>query len=161
MKNKSPDIAFQESYLRSDKVIFIADIISGILLLLFLYTSLSKLAGHGTFKNVLKASPLLHPVAGLLAWLLPAIEIAVVIFLFIPSTRKKGVFASFVLISAFTIYLFYMLAVTPNLPCSCGGVLSMLSWRQHIIFNLVFIVLSLLAIHLYKRAISRKRGGPP
>ena len=143
------------------KLILISDIISALLLLLFLYTSLSKLADHETFKNVLRASPLLKPVAGILAWLLPVTELVIVVLLFVPFLRIKGLYASFILISLFTLYLIYMIAFTPNLPCNCGGVLKLLSWPQHVFFNLFFILLSLTGIVLYKRTKNTRSGCPP
>ena len=136
------------------------DIVCSIVMLLFLYTSISKLLDQQLFKNVLLASPLLRPVAGLIANVLPLLEIAVAILLFIPSTRVTGLYASALLISIFTIYLGYMLIFIPALPCSCGGVLRYLNWQQHIIFNLFFILLSITGIYLYKRSKWRFRTPP-
>jgi hypothetical protein len=135
--------------------------ISALLLLLFLYTSLSKLVDHETFKNVLSASPLLKPVAGIVAWLLPVTELGIVVLLFVPFLRIKGFYASFILISLFTLYLIYMIAFTPNLPCNCGGVLKLLSWQQHVFFNLFFILLSLTGILLFKRTKKKRNNYPP
>ena len=161
MKNKSTDIILLRNQFGINKGIFIADIISGILLLLFLYTSLSKLADYETFKNVLSASPLLRPVAGVVAWLLPATELVIVVLLFIPAMRLKGLYASFILISLFSLYLIYMITFTPHLPCNCGGVLKLLTWPQHIFFNLFFILLSLAGILLYKRNKNTRSDCPP
>lgn len=142
------------------RAILIADSISSVLLLLFLYTSLNKLLDHELFKNVLLGSPLLRPVAGVISWLLPFAEIIIAILLFIPSMRLKGLYSSLVLIFLLTIYLAYMVTFTPNLPCGCGGVLKALSWPQHIFFNLFFILLSLYGIFLYKKG-KYKFGDPP
>jgi hypothetical protein len=161
MKKRPLNIIPLKNDFRINKAIFIADIISGILLLLFLYTSLSKLADYQTFKNVLSASPLLKPVAGVVVWLLPVTEIMIVVLLFIPVMRLKGLYASFILISLFTLYLIYMIAFTPNLPCNCGGVLKLLSWPQHVFFNLFFILLSLIGILLYKRTKNTRSDCPP
>jgi uncharacterized membrane protein YphA (DoxX/SURF4 family) len=146
---------------KKKKRFLIADIISALVLLLFLYTSLSKLADYETFKNVLSASPLLKPLAGVIAWLLPVSELVIVVLLFVPALRLKGLYASFILIIFFTIYLIYMIAVTPDLPCNCGGVITLLTWPQHIVFNLFFIFLSFAGIILYRRAKSLKSSPPP
>jgi hypothetical protein len=143
------------------KHIIITDLISGLLLLLFLYTSLSKLADYETFKNVLLASPLLSPLAGIIAWVLPFAEIVIVVLLFIPDFRLKGIYASFITILFFTLYLIYMITFTPHLPCNCGGVLKLLTWPQHIFFNLFFILLSLTGILLYKRTKNTISDCPP
>ena len=145
---------------KKDKPV-LADIISGVVLLLFLYTSLSKLADYETFKNVLSASPSLKPVAGVVAWLLPVTELVIVVLLFIPAMRLKGLYTSSILISLFTLYLIYMITFTPHLPCNCGGVLKLLTWPQHIFFNLFFILLSITGILLYKRNKNTGSDYPP
>lgn len=33
-----------------------------------------------------------------------------------------------------------------NIPCSCGGILESLGWREHLYFNLAFIALAVLAL---------------
>jgi len=142
-------------------VLMTADVISGMVLLLFLYTSLSKLADYETFKNVLTASPLLKPFAGLIAWLLPVLELLIVVLLFIPTYRLKGLSASLILICLFTIYLIYMIVFTPHLPCNCGGVIKLLTWPQHIFFNLFFIILSLVGILLYRKNKRTRSDYPP
>ena len=144
-----------------NKPVLIADIISGVVLVLFLYTFLSKLADYETFKNVLSASPLLKPVAGVVALLLPVTELVIVFLLFIPALRLKGLYVSFILISLFTLYLIYMVTFTLHLPCNCGGVLKLLTWPQHIFFNLFFILLSLTGILLYKRNKNTRSDYPP
>ena len=127
------------------------DIISSVLLLLFLYTAISKIADNANFKNVLSQSPFLKPLAGAIAWALPATEIIIAVLLFIPAARMKGLYACFFLLLMFTIYLIYMVLMTPHLPCNCGGALKNLSWRQHIFFNLFFVLLSLAGILLNRK----------
>jgi hypothetical protein len=46
----------------------------------------------------------------------------------------------------FTGYIFIMLKYSSYLPCSCGGVLSNMSWKQHFVFNLAFSALALAGI---------------
>ena len=127
------------------------DIISSMLLLLFLYTAISKIADYANFKNVLSQSPFLNPLASAMAWVLPASEIIIAVLLFIPATRMKGFYACFFLLLLFTIYLIYMVLMTPHLPCNCGGVIKNLSWAQHIFFNLFFVLLSLAGILLNRK----------
>jgi len=161
MKSAINDINFDKCLRKPNKLILLADFISALLLLLFLYTSTSKLTDNELFKNVLTASPLLKQYAGIISWLIPLIEIGIAILLFIPRFRIKGLIASVILITLFTIYLLYMIAFTPNLPCNCGGVLKMLTWPQHILFNLFFIFLSVAGIVLYQRAKNLKSSPPP
>lgn len=144
-----------------NKPVLIADIISGMVLVLFLYTSLSKLAGYEVFKNVLSVSPLLKPFAAIIVWLLPVTEIAIAVLLFIPDLREKGLSASVILLTLFTLYLGYMILFTPHLPCNCGGVLKSLTWPEHIVFNLLFILLSFTGILLYNKNRNRRSSPPP
>jgi len=41
-----------------------------------------------------------------------------------------------------TVYLALMLGTEKHLPCSCGGAIESLTWRQHILFNLFFLALA-------------------
>ena len=124
----------------------VVEIISSLLLLLFLYTALSKAYEFNSFQGMLAQSPLLRANAVLFARLLPVIEILVAALLFFPRTKLLGLYSSLFLMLVFTLYISYMVIFFPLLPCSCGGVIKHLSWTQHIVFNLFFIVLSVIAI---------------
>lgn len=139
----------------------IADLIAAALLCLFLYTGLSKLADYQGFATVLQSVPIISPLAHIAAFALPAIEVAVAFLLFIPFTRIAGLYLSFFLLLLFTCYLTYMVLFVPDLPCNCGGVLQALSWEQHILFNLVFVVLAITGIHFYNRSKNRRSSPPP
>jgi hypothetical protein len=128
-----------------------AEVIAGLFILLFLYTALSKLGEFAVFRHFLRSSPLIARNAGIMAVLIPAGEILVALLLFLPATRKQGLFASLALMLVFTVYLAYMLLFVPRLPCSCGGVISRLTWQQHLVFNIVFTVLALLGVRLHTR----------
>ncbi|WP_301927813.1 MauE/DoxX family redox-associated membrane protein [Ferruginibacter sp.] len=132
-------------------VLMAADAISAALLLLLLYAAISKLADHAGFISLLGRSPLLHPFAGIFAWLLPGTELAIAVLLFFTHTRLTGLYATLLLLSSFTVYLVYVLLFSSDVPCSCGGVLKQLSWPQHIVFNMFFILLSVIGIVLYRK----------
>ena len=57
---------------------------------------------------------------------------------------------SLILVTAFTSYIICMKAFVEKLPCSCGGVIAKLSWNQHLLLNLGFVLLALGAIALLK-----------
>jgi len=135
----------------------IKEIISSIFMFLFLYTALNKLFDLRTFKNVLVKSPLIHNKAAMVAIAIPIIETMVVLILFFPRTRLLGLYSSAVLMIIFTMYIAYMLVFTPNLPCSCGGVLKQMSWNQHLIFNVFFFLLALAGVVFERNTIRRKR----
>lgn len=152
---------FFKKPLSTDKSMAIADIISGLVLLLMLYTSLSKLTDYETFRYVLQKSPLLHRFAGIIAIGLPTAELGTAFLLFIPVTKLKGLYVSLFLLILFTFYIIYMLSFSPELPCNCGGVLKFLTWKTHIYFNLFFILLSVHGIILYRKSTCRLSRSPP
>ncbi len=114
--------------------------------LLFIYAATSKLLDFETFTIQLAQSPLLSAYAGVIAWLVPGIEIAIALLLMVPKYRTLALHAAFTLMVMFTAYIYIILNFSDFIPCSCGGVLEKLSWTQHLIFNIVFIVLAALAI---------------
>lgn len=125
----------------------IIKIITVLYILLFVYASANKLIDYETFIVQLAQSPLLSAFAGIIAWLIPVLEIGVATFLVIHRFRAAALYASFLLMVMFTTYIYIILNFSEFIPCSCGGVLEKLSWTQHLILNFVFIVLAVLAIY--------------
>ena len=132
----------------------IIESITAILVFLFIYTGLSKYQTLNTFRAVLHKSPILRPYSGLIAITLPGIEILLSILLIIPKTRRVGLRIAAVMLGVFTIYLIYMVSFTPQLPCTCGGIIQQLSWTQHIFLNLTLLGISMWAIYLTKKSSS-------
>jgi hypothetical protein len=124
----------------------IVEVISGLLVFLFIYAALSKLLDFSRFKYQISQSPFITNISWLVIWTIPLGEIMISICLIIKRTRLAGLYLSFFLMLLFTGYIFIMLRYSSYLPCSCGGVLSIMSWKQHFIFNLLFTGLSLAAI---------------
>lgn len=118
--------------------------------LLFVYAALNKLLDFENFQVQLGQSPLLSAFAELVSYTVPAVEFIIAFMLLTVRLRYAGMHAAFSLMVMFTAYIFIMLHFSPFVPCSCGGVLEKLSWNQHLIFNIVFVVLMLIAILLYR-----------
>jgi uncharacterized membrane protein YphA (DoxX/SURF4 family) len=118
---------------------------------LFLYTGISKLIDYDVFRENIADSPILATFATPIAWGLPWIEFLVTAMMIIPRWRLKGLYASLALMLAFTAYIVAILLFDEHLPCSCGGILQQLSWPQHIVLNLVFIILAIGGITLQKK----------
>jgi uncharacterized membrane protein len=131
------------------------------LIILFLFTGIDKLYNYRQFRDALNKSPVLANVAGLVAWSLPVAEILVAAALLIPSMKKTGLKATILLLAVFTIYLSYMMAFAPKLPCMCAGLLESLSWKSHIIFNAVMIVLAIIGIVASGKSSSAGSRAPP
>lgn len=134
----------------------LVDVISGLFILLFVYTGINKLYDHTNFQNVIGKSPLVGNAAPYVSWGLPAFELLVAALLCLPRTRKIGLYISLLMMVGFTGYLIFMIYFTPTLPCSCGGVLSQMSWKQHLVFNVFFTLLALLGILLDRKNINRQ-----
>lgn len=128
-----------------------AVVFSSLLIFLFTYTSIDKLSGHKQFVNVLHDVPLLKAGAEVVAWTVPLTELTIVLLLFFPKTRLAGFYSSVLLLSLFTVYLVYMIVYLPKLPCSCGGVISRMSWRQHVWFNVAWVGAALVGVTMERR----------
>ncbi|HWK08121.1 MAG TPA: MauE/DoxX family redox-associated membrane protein [Puia sp.] len=126
-------------------------------IILFLYSGISKLMDYTLFKEQIASSPILVPVAPLIAWLLPMTEVIVSILLFIPSWRSKGLKASFGLMTIFTVYILAILTLDDHLPCSCGGIIELMTWKQHLVFNILCTSFSLWGIVLSKQSQRMKK----
>jgi uncharacterized membrane protein YphA (DoxX/SURF4 family) len=111
-------------------------------ILLFVYAAVSKLLDFENFQVQLGQSPLLSAFAGLIAWLIPIIELILALLLFFPKWRLIALFAAFSLMVMFTAYIYIILNYSSFVPCSCGGILEKLSWTEHLIFNAVFLMLA-------------------
>ena len=115
-------------------------------ILLFVYAALSKLLVFDEFKIQIGQSPMLTPFVGIIAWVIPYLEILIALLLLIPRFRLLGLYAAFNLMVMFTAYIFIILNFSNDIPCSCGGVLEKLGWTEHLIFNIVFVVLAAIGI---------------
>jgi putative oxidoreductase len=130
----------------------IIEIISSLLILLFLYASLSKWLAFRTFIGDMNNQPFPNWMTPFLVWFIPIIEVLIVIGLIFEKTRVQSLYASLFLMLAFTIYTVAILLHSfKYIPCSCGGVIRKLTWPQHLVFNLFFVGISLLGIILKKR----------
>jgi uncharacterized membrane protein YphA (DoxX/SURF4 family) len=127
---------------------FLVEIISMWFIILFLYTGIAKLMEFDVFQEQLAESPILEPIVSLVAWGLPLTEFLISILLFFPKYRLKGLYLTFVLMILFTTYIITLFTISPELPCSCGGIVEQLSWKGHLIFNGFMIILSIAGIRM-------------
>jgi len=130
----------------------IIEIISSLLILLFLYASFSKWLAFKTFIGEMNNQPFPNWMTPFLVWSIPILEVLIAVGLIFEKTRVRSLYASLFLMLAFTIYtVVVLLHAFKYIPCSCGGVIRKLTWPQHLIFNLFFVGISLLGIILKKR----------
>lgn len=124
------------------------EIIAFLFVLLFVYAAGSKLLDMEKFRVVISKSPLLYPITGLVAIAIPLFEILIAILMAIPRFRYVGMLGAFSLMIIFTAYIFAILQFSENIPCSCGGVLQSMGWKEHLAFNIVFTLIGLLGVTL-------------
>ena len=124
----------------------LTNITAALFILLFVYTAASKLADYETFTVQLGKSPMLTAFSDSVAWFIPAIEVVIAVLLAIPSFRLVGLYLSFALMVMFTSYIVAITSYSEFIPCSCGGVLQTMSWDEHLVFNIAFVLLAVIAI---------------
>lgn len=130
----------------------VIEIIAALLVLLFLYASVSKLLGFKVFVDEINNQPFPNWMTPYLVVIIPGSEILIALSLLFDRTRKAGLYASLVILFLFTLYAaLVLLKVFDYVPCSCGGMLKKLNWWQHLLFTLAFLILSIAGIALYKR----------
>jgi uncharacterized membrane protein YphA (DoxX/SURF4 family) len=130
------------------------EIVSILYMCLFLYAAGSKWMDYNLSREQIALMPLLASVAHILAWLVPLVEIVLAVLIYIPKFRRTGLYAATGLMILFTGYVAYMMLFYTHLPCSCGGLIDKLSWKGHLIFNSVFVILGVLSLVLLNRHLS-------
>jgi uncharacterized membrane protein YphA (DoxX/SURF4 family) len=125
-------------------------VIMSLLIFLFVYAALSKLQELDAFRATLLRSPIIGRGAAWVSVAVPVTELVMAVLLLLPRTRNLGLAGAFILMVLFTLYITYLLLFADKLPCSCGGVLRMLGWKEHLLFNLFFTLLAWTGIILQK-----------
>lgn len=134
---------------KRSKKYWILQIIVSLMILLWIYTALSKLSDIGQFKREIKQQHLPAIVSHNLVWLLPFTELIAATLLLFEKSKLSGLVLSSVLMLIFTIYIVLILTgYFQNIPCSCGGVLKQLGWRSHLLFNFFFLSIGIIGIQL-------------
>ncbi|WP_307424754.1 MauE/DoxX family redox-associated membrane protein [Chryseobacterium sp. MDT2-18] len=124
---------------------FFPIIISFFFVLLFIYASASKMLDFENFQVQLAQSPLLSAYAGFISYAVIILELVIAGLLCFHLTRLWGLFASFAIMVAFTVYIYLILNYSDFVPCSCGGILEKMGWAEHLIFNIAGVVIAGLA----------------
>lgn len=126
----------------------IQTLICYLFIVLFVYAAVSKLIDFETFQTQLGQSPVISAYASIVSYGILIIELLISILLGIKKYQKLGLYCALFLMNVFTIYIIIILKFAPFTPCSCGGILEDMGWNEHLIFNLIFIILAILGIIL-------------
>lgn len=120
----------------------LSEIFVYLIALLWLYTSVYKFLQIDNSISQLGDSPLIAPFAVWFGYGLPVIEFALFALLLISKTRRYALIGSTILLTLFTIYIIVILNFyRADTPCTCGGIISKLGWKNHIYFNLTFLLM--------------------
>ena len=129
------------------------------LILLFTYAGVTKILEWELFYLNLLNSPLL-PLSKtwivITAWVVPSIEILLVVLLIYPKTKLIGVYSGTMLLSVYTLYLLALIFLAPYQPCSCGGIIASFTWVQQLWFTLGCLIFASLTLYL-KRSEGNQR----
>jgi hypothetical protein len=130
----------------------IYELITGLLVLLFLYTGFSKILDFRNFEIAMRFQHLPGWLTFMMTYIIPGSEIMVAGLLIHDKSRVAGLYAFLGMMTGFTLYvgaaLFHLF---PEAPCACGGVIKSLGWGQHFLLNLVFAGLAWLALRHYRQ----------
>ncbi|WP_422351013.1 MauE/DoxX family redox-associated membrane protein [Flagellimonas sp.] len=117
-----------------------------LLAILFTYTAANKLIHLDLFQLRLGRMPYLAPFAIWISWLIPFLELVIAGLLLFEKYRRMALWGSLLLLGVFTIYIAVVLNFSDSIPCTCGGVISALGWKDHMLFNGAFMLLTLLGL---------------
>ncbi len=136
---------------------FVVTIITAALIFLWVYAAMSKLINYEQSRSQMLNQVFPIAIAKFLVWVVPFTELLLSGLLSFLKTRLSGLYGSLILLISFTLYIgLVMNRVFGRIPCSCGGILNKMSWEQHLVFNIVFMMLAITAILL---SVYLKRGG--
>lgn len=134
----------------------IVEVIAFLLMLLFLFASVSKWLAFKTFVGDINNQPFPNWLTPWITYLLPPIEVSITLALMFERTRTAGLYASLILMSAFSAYsAAVLLKFFDYIPCSCGGIIKNLTWSENLILNLFFVAISVAGIILRKDRFSK------
>lgn len=130
----------------------IFQILTSILILLWSYTTISKLSDLERFTNEMHNQSFSTGFANVLIRVVPLVELCTITLLLFNKSKMFGLACSLGLLFAFTGYIILVLLhFYEHVPCSCGGVLKSMTWETHLWFNLFFIFLNVIALFLGRR----------
>lgn len=142
--------------IRNNRNSILLECICYLLVILFVYAAVSKLLVFQDFKVQIGKSPMLTTFRDWLVWIVPLLEIGIALSLLSPRFKVLGLYASFGLMISFTTYIIIILKFVDHIPCSCGGILESLGWKEHLFFNSFFIFISFVGILIYSSRNKKK-----
>lgn len=137
-----PTAAHQNNILKASSIL---------LILLWSSTGLSKFLEHTEFAKQV-TTILGEDMSKPISIAIPSLELVAAVTISFQKTRTFGLYLSLVLMAAFTAYV--ILVITGYFgpaPCTCGGIITALSWKQHLAVNIIFLLITLCSLFTLKR----------
>lgn len=140
----------------------IVDLIISFLVLLLIYTAASKLFDFNEYADQMRNQPFPSWMSSILIWAVPFSEIAIVILLLFDRLKALGLFLSFLMLMTFTIYVGLILMQSFRyVPCSCAGIFKFMTWRTHLIVNIILTAIAFVGFWFHRRHISDIQNKEP
>ena len=96
-------------------------------------------------------------VGKILVFVIPGTELTAAVLLCTGRWKRTGLCLSLALMTVFTGYIgLVFFNYFSRVPCSCGGILKNMGWGPHLLFNLLFLLITLSALLIYDKE-RRKR----
>jgi uncharacterized membrane protein YphA (DoxX/SURF4 family) len=131
-----------------DRKPLILDTICLLLALIFIYAAASKLLDFENFRIQLGQSPLLSSFASWISITVPVSEFIIAFVLLHKPYSLIGLYAAYMLMIMFIVYIYLILNFSAFIPCSCVGILEKMTWDEHLFFNICFVILAIIGIIL-------------
>lgn len=122
------------------------ELVRYLFIVLMVYTAVSKVLDYENFKIQISQSIVISPFTNWMVWFVPGIELLIALALTTEKWKTYALHTAFLLMVIFSTYIYIILNYIPDIPCSCGGVLEHMSWREHLLFNSTFVILGFIAI---------------
>lgn len=133
-------------------------VVSFLLIILWIYAASSKLMNFNMFRQQMSWQMLFPFIKHTIIYILPAAEVLTAFLLVFERTQRAGLYFSFTMLLAFTIYVgLAVFKFFDHIPCSCGGILNKMTWNAHFLLNIFFLLLTALGIYMVYRERGSKR----
>ena len=119
--------------------------------IIYFYSGIDKLLNFNQFVNNFSKSPFspqLYLVE--LCAVIIFLEIGFSALLFFEKTKRISLIGFGIISLLFSLYISLMIFYSPYLPCSCGGIIDLLSWNQHLMLTVFLTVISFYSSFLIK-----------
>ena len=118
-------------------------IIASCIIMVLSSAAVLKILDFNNFQLQLAQSPLLATTSDIISYVIIGTELLVVVLLCFYRTRSMGFLGSSLLMAVFATYIGYVLLVIENPPCTCIGLFEKSSWKENVIFTIIFLGIGL------------------